>query len=128
MARRSSPYPTELELEILKILWREGEGSVRQVREQLSGFRDLAHTSVMTMMSIMKKKGYLKRTKKGKGYIYEPRVSREQTTRRMLGDMVDRVFHGSTMAAMVNMLEMGDIDEKELAELRRLINQKEKGE
>jgi len=128
MARRSSPYPTELELEILKILWREGEGSVRQVREQLSGFRDLAHTSVMTMMGIMKKKGYLKRTKKGKVYIYEPRVSREQTTRRMLGDMVDRVFHGSTMAAMVNMLEMGDIDEKELAELRRLINQKEKGE
>jgi predicted transcriptional regulator len=128
MARRSSSYPTELELEILKILWREGEGSVRQVREQLSGFRNLAHTSVMTMMSIMKEKGYLKRTKKGKEYIYEPRVSREQTTRRMLGDMVDRVFHGSTMAAMVNMLEMGDIDEKELAELRRLIDQKEKGE
>jgi len=125
MARRASQFPTELELEILKILWRQGEGSVRQVREQLSGFRDLAHTSVMTMMGIMTVKGYLKRTKKSKGYIYKPRVSKEQTARKMLGDMVDRVFHGSTMAAMVHLLEIGDIDDKELTELQRLIRQKE---
>ena len=128
MARRSTQHPTELELEILKILWREGAGSVREVREHLSGFRELAYTSVMTMMGIMTEKGYLKRAKQGKGYVYKPRVSKEETSRRMLGDMVERVYSGSPMTVMVNLLEMGDIDEKELAKLRKLIRQKEKGE
>jgi len=127
MARRSAQHPTELELEILKILWREGSGTVREVRAHLSGFRELAHTSVMTMMGIMTEKGYLKRAKQGKGYVYKPRVSKEETSRRMLGDMVERVYSGSAMAVMVNLLEMGDIDETELAKLRRLIRQKEKG-
>ena len=128
MARRPSNYPTELELEIMKIVWRDESCSVRHVREQLSGFRDLAHNSVMTMMAIMKDKGYLKRRKYPKGYIYKPNVTQEDITQGMLGDIVDRAFHGSSMAVMVHLLETGDIDEKGLAELRNLIQQKENGE
>ena len=56
MARRSSNYPTELELEILKILWKDGECTVRKARDALKGFRKLAYTSVMTMMLIMTEK------------------------------------------------------------------------
>lgn len=126
MARRSSQYPTELELEILKILWRDGESSVRHVRKELAIFRKLAHTSVMTMMTIMTEKGYLKRSKKGKRYTYKPRVTEEETSSGMLGDIVDRVFHGSTMAAVINLLETGDIDEPEMSELRKLVKQKKK--
>ncbi len=126
MARRSSRYPTELELEILKILWRDGESSVRHVRKELADFRNLAHTSVMTMMTIMTDKGYLTRSKKGNYYVYKPHVTEQETTSGMLGDIVDRVFDGSTMAAMVNLLEVGDVDEEELAELRKIIKQKER--
>lgn len=126
MAGRSSRHPTELELEILKILWREGPCSVRHVREELTGFRNLAHTSVMTMMTIMVEKGYLKRSKKGKRYIYKPRISEEDTTQGMLGDIVERLFQGSTMTAMVHLLEMSDVDEEELAELRKLMRRKGK--
>ncbi len=126
MAGRSSRHPTELELEILKILWRDGASSVRHVREELADFRNLAHTSVMTMMTIMVEKGYLKRSKKGNRYIYKPRISEEDTTQGMLGDIVERLFQGSNMTAMVQLLEMGDIDEEELAELRKLIRQKER--
>jgi len=128
MARRPSSYPTELELEIMKIVWRDGSCSVRHVREQLTDFRDLAHNSVMTMMTIMKDKGYLKRRKDGRGYIYKPKVTQEEITQGMLGDIVDRAFHGSSMTAMVHLLEAGNIDEKGLAELRNLIQQKEKGD
>ena len=129
MARRSSSYPTELELEIMKIVWRDGACTVRHVREQLSEFRDLAHNSVMTMMAIMTEKGYLKKRRKDKkSYIYTPKVTQEEITQGMLGDIVDRAFHGSSMAAMVHLLETGDIDEKGLTELRNLIQQKEKGE
>lgn len=126
MARRSSRYPTELELEILKILWRDGESSVRHVRKELAIFRKLAHTSVMTMMTIMTEKGYLKRSKKGNHYTYKPHVTEEETSSGMLGDIVDRVFHGSTMAAVISLLETGDVDESEMSELRKLVKQKKK--
>ncbi len=126
MARRTSKYPTELELEILKILWRDGEATVRQVKKQLSNFRKLAYTSVMTMMTIMTEKRYLKRRRKANYYMYKPLITEKTITSGMLGDIVDRVFDGSAMAAMVNLLETGDIDESELAELRKLIRRKGK--
>ncbi|MBW8015162.1 MAG: BlaI/MecI/CopY family transcriptional regulator [Planctomycetes bacterium] len=126
MARRTSRYPTELELEILKILWRDRQATVRQVKKQLLGFRDLAYTSVMTIMTIMTEKGYLKRSKKDNYYIYKPKITEAETTSGMLGDIVERLFDGSATAAMVNLLETGDIDKAELAKLRKLITRKGK--
>ncbi len=124
MARPVSRYPTELELEILKILWREGEGTVREVQEALIPFRQLAYTSVMTIMDIMFKKGYLRRKKVGKGYNYIPRVTEEKTTRGMLSDLVDRAFEGSARSVMLNLLETRDMNSKELSELRSLLDRK----
>ena len=126
MARRTSKYPTELELEILKILWRDEEATVRQVKKQLSSFRELAYTSVMTMMTIMTEKGYLTRNKKDNYYIYKPKITEQETTQGMLSDIVERLFDGSATAAMVNLLETGDIDKAELAKLRQLITRKGK--
>ena len=124
MARSASRHPTELELEILKILWRDGPSNVRRVRDALVDFRDLAYTSVMTMMTIMAKKGYLKRRKGEGGYVYRAAISAESTTRGMLRDLVDRAFDGSAAALMVNLLETRDIDADELRQLRELINRK----
>ena len=128
MARPSSRYPTELELEILKILWQKGPLSVREMQEALDVVRKLAYTSVMTMMNIMAKKGYLKRSKKGKSFIYTPRVKEAETTKGILGDMINRVFEGSTMAVMVNLLEADEVEADELKELRKLIDRKVKEE
>ena len=124
MARNTSKYPTELELEILKILWRDGQATVRQVRKKLIDFRKLAYTSVMTMMTIMTEKGYLKRAKEGNYYVYKPQVSEQETTQGILSDSVERLFDGSAAAAMVNLLETKDIDEDEMKQLRELIKQK----
>jgi predicted transcriptional regulator len=125
MARPTSKHPTELELEILKILWRDGPASVRQVRDALVGFRDLAYTSVMTVMTIMTKKGYLRRSKVDGGYVYRSRISEQVTTRRMLRDLVERVFGGSASAVMLNLLTTQDIDADELKRMRELIDQAE---
>ena len=126
MPRKASKHPTELELQILKLVWREGEVTVRHLRELLAAdSRDLAYTSVMTMTGIMTDKGYLRRRREGKGYIYRPAISEEDISRDMMGDLVKRVFDGSARAAMVNLLEMGQIDEEEIEDLRRLLDERE---
>ena len=124
MARQASKHPTELELEILKILWRDGPLSGRDVRDRLAETRELAYTSVMTIMGIMENKEYVKRKKTGKTFIYSPRVTEAATRKRMLRDVVDRVYEGSTMSVVVNLLESADIDPDELKQLRALIKRK----
>ena len=128
MARPASQHPTGLELEMLKVLWRDGPRPVRHVREALAAAgRDLAYTSVMTVMNIMADKGYVRRsrnTKDGGGYVYHPQVRERATTGRMLRDIVDRAFDGSAAAAMVNLLESADVSDGELKQLRELIQRK----
>jgi len=126
MARPASKHPTELELEILKILWRDGPGNVRAVRDALAPSRELAYTSVMTIMNIMTKKGSLRRAKEGASYVYRPRVTEKATGRRMLGDLMDRVFDGSAKAVMLSLLETSDMDDEEIRELRSLLKRKPK--
>ncbi len=137
MARPPSKHPTDLELEILKILWRNGPSTGRQIRDALADVRDLAYTSVMTVLNIMTRKGYLARSlldaapgetsqkpATGTVYVYRARVTERSTTRRMLRDLVDRAFDGSAASLMLNLIETSDIDEKELKQLRALINKK----
>ena len=125
MARPSSSYPTDLELEILKILWQEGPQTVEQVREQLAALdRELTHSSVITVMNIMVKKKYLRRKKLGRAFQYEPCVSDKEINRGMLGNLVERVFDGSASAMMLELLETADLDADEIKEIRRIINRK----
>lgn len=127
MPRPPSRHPTDLELEILKILWRDGPLPVRQTRQALAGVRPLAHTSVMTVMNIMIRKGYLKRLKQDGVYVYRPAVSRKTTTRGMLRDLLRRAFDGSPVALMTNLLDCQDLDDEELEAIRRLLRGKAKG-
>src|SRR5688500_2644184 len=101
MARPASPHPTELELEILKIIWRTGPATVRQVREALAPGRKLAHTSVITIMNIMTDKGYLSRTIEGNTYAYQAKVKAHAIRRRMMSDVVRRLFDGSAIAMVL---------------------------
>lgn len=127
MSRPASKHPTALELEILKVLWEKSPLPVRDVREALGPARKLAYTSVMTIMNIMVEKGTLSREKSGALFLYSPRVTREATSRRMLRDLVDRVFDGSAAAILVNLLESSDVKEDELRELREILRRKSEG-
>jgi BlaI family transcriptional regulator, penicillinase repressor len=126
MARPASTHPTELELDILKILWRRGPSTVRQVREALAPARKLAHTSVITMMNIMTDKGYLACDAEGNTHIFRAKVSAQSVRKRMLGDLVRRAFDGSAIAVMLNLLDTSNLKDDELAELRRRLEEKEK--
>ncbi len=128
MARQKSPYPTELELEILKVLWDESPLPVREVRSRLEAGADrpLAHSSVITMLNIMHRKGFLSRRKSGKAFFFSPKVKKENVTAKMMGDLLSRVFEGSPAAMVLNLLETNDLDADELGELRQLIGRKAK--
>jgi predicted transcriptional regulator len=125
MPRPPSEHPTELEHQILKILWDESPLPVRDIRRRLADRgRDLAHTSVITTLNIMVRKKYLKRAKHKNAFLFEPRLSREDVSGRMLGDLVDRVFDGSAAAVVLSLFERSEIDAGELEELRSLIRDK----
>ncbi len=128
MARSESEHPTELELEILKVLWDESPLRVREVRARLEAQADrpLAHSSVITMLNIMHRKGYLRRQKRGKAFLFSPKVEKDSVTGKMTGDLLSRAFDGSLSAMVLNLIETADLDSDELTELRKLISRKAK--
>ncbi|NLY01244.1 MAG: BlaI/MecI/CopY family transcriptional regulator [Rhodopirellula sp.] len=128
MSRSSSNYPTELELEILKVLWDASPLPAREVRARLEerSRRVLSYSSVITMLNIMVRKGYLRRKKDGKAFLFVPKVQRESVAGGIVGDLISRVFDGSASAMVLNLIENVDLDADEMAELRRLIGRKAK--
>lgn len=125
MARPASKYPTELELQILKIMWESSPLLARDVQAELANQgRELAKTSVITTLNTMVDKKYLRRRKQRNTYLFSPQISEEEVTQRVLGDVVDRVFDGSTSAVLLKLFDVKNVDDDELKELRRIINQK----
>lgn len=129
MARPASRYPTELELQVLQILWQAGESSAMSVRDALAEQcdRDLARTSVVTTLNVMADKGLVDRRPQGRAFLFSPAVSREEVSQGMLGDLLDRVFDGSAEALLLNLLDSEHVDDDEHQALRRLINRKRRG-
>lgn len=129
MVRPAAEHPTELELQILKMLWEDEPRPVRDIRDALARQgRDIAHTSVITTLNTMHAKGYVSRKKQGKAFLFSSRVAQDQVSQKILGDVVDRVFDGSKSAVMLSLFEHGEIDASELKDLRRLLNKKLKEE
>ena len=128
MARPAAEQPTELELQILKILWEKSPQLVRDIRDELAKLgRDIAHTSVITTLNTMVKKRIVIRKREGNAFLFSPRITREQVSRSVLGDIVNRVFDGSAKAVLLGVFEQNDINRGELKELRKLIDQRIKG-
>jgi BlaI family penicillinase repressor len=130
MARKKSKYPTELELEILKFLWETSPLTVREVREAMAAVgRKLAHTTLITTLNVMYEKGFVDRAAadEGRGYAFSPKLSRDQVSHGMVGDLVTRVFEGSASALMLSLLENDQLDAKSHVELRKAIENYRKG-
>jgi len=127
MGQQKRVFPAELELKILKILWREGPLRVREVRRHLADEgRELAHTTVVTTLNKMVAKGFAESTQELNAYIFEACVSEEDVSQGMLSDFVDRVFDGSAVSLLLNLVESEDIEDEEFVRLRKLINKQAK--
>jgi predicted transcriptional regulator len=112
---------TEVELELMSILWRLGEGSVNDVIEQLPKDRDLAYTSVSTILRILEQKNILKTRKEGRGHIYVPQLKKNEFESKTVKQVVERVFEGAPVALVRQLLETVKLNEADLQELKALV-------
>ncbi len=114
---------TEVELELMTILWKIKEGGVADVINQLPKNRALAYTSVSTVLRILEQKGALKARKEGRGHIYTPSLSKSDYEAKTLRHVVDKVFEGTPVALVRQLLGSVKIDQKEISELKALLEQ-----
>lgn len=122
MARaKAGQQLTPLELEIMNVLWRLGDANVQAVQQALP--RELAYTTVQTVLNILHGKGKVKRTKHDRAYFYTPVVSKSQVARHALSDMVERLFGGSAESLVMSLLEARQLTPKKLDSLRRLVRE-----
>src|SRR6266699_5869986 len=123
MPRPKSENLTPLELEIMHVLWAEGPANVQIVQQHLP--RELAYTTVQTMLNILHRKGKVKRALKDRAYVYKPAVTRRQFVSRHLGDLVDRLFGGSAESLVISLVEAKHLKPQTLARLNKLLKEQE---
>jgi BlaI family transcriptional regulator, penicillinase repressor len=124
MPRRKSEHMTPLELEIMQVLWETGPATVQTVQRGLK--RELAYTTVQTMLTVLHRKDKVKRVLKDKAYVYKPAVSRTKFTGHAVREFIDRMFGGSAEGLVMNLVQEKHLTPEKLAELHKLIEQEER--
>ena len=109
----------------MKVIWDRDRATVRDVYEALRERRQIAYTTVMTMMNILEQKGFLKKSAgEDRAFVYEPAKSRQSVMREMVSEFIDRVFAGSANPLMVHLIEDEHLSKKDIDELRKLVRKR----
>jgi len=117
---------TPLELEIMSVLWETGPANVQAVQAHIQG-RDLAYTTVQTMLNVLHRKGKVKRRLKDRAYVYRPVLSRQKAVTQAVGEMLDRFFGGSADSLVLNLVETRHLTPEKLAHIQKLIERRPEG-
>jgi len=107
----------------MKLVWLRESATVRDIYEALLDKRKIAYTTVMTMMKILETKGYLKKRRQDRAFIYRPAHPKSQVISSMLREFIDRVFNGSAEPLLVHLVQSRQIRKKELQEITRMIEE-----
>jgi predicted transcriptional regulator len=123
----SRPRPTDAELEILTVLWSRGPSTVREIHDVIGKRKPAQYTTVLKLLQIMAEKGLARRDEKERAHVYEAAYSQELTQKQLAGDILQRAFGGSATRLMQGALSARKASKSELAELRKLLDDYEKG-
>ena len=121
MARKKSPNLTEGELRLMDVMWRKRQATVGDVVASLPDNPPLAYSTVLTTMRILETKGYLRHTKKGRAFVYEPLVAQHEASTKALRHLVSRFFGGSRELLVLNLLKEETIGRAELRRIKKMI-------
>ncbi len=112
----------------MEVLWKKGRATVGDVVTALPADPPLAYSTVLTTLRILESKGYLRHTKEGRAFVYEPIIVQEEASRKALGYLVNRFFGGSCEQLVVNLLKEETISRAELRRIKKMIAESEQGE
>ncbi|MGD9157335.1 MAG: BlaI/MecI/CopY family transcriptional regulator [Desulfobacteraceae bacterium] len=112
-----------LEMQIMNVVWEKGKATVHEVKEALGKGRKPAYSTILTMMRKIEAKGYLEHDVDDRTYVYRPTISQDTARRSILGDIMDRLFAGSPTLLLNSLVEQNQVNDKELAQLKKLINE-----
>ena len=122
MKRKSLTHLGETEMEVLHHVWDLGEATVSDVRERILEDRDVAYTTIMTVMKKLAEKGYLDYRKEGRSYVYQPAQEPNEVQHSLLQRLMEKVFQGSPSALVQTLVRREDLSDNERAEIRALID------
>ncbi len=118
--------PTDRELEALKVLWDQGEATVREICDAMNADpnakNSLAYTTVLSLLQVMEQKNLVAHRRQGKAYVYLPQVEQEKTLRDLAGGFLERVFDGSLDEYLVHALGTRKVSQQELQQLEEMLN------
>ena len=123
-----STQPTEVELQILNVLWEQGASTVRQVHDALQLEKETNYATTVKMLVVMFEKGLVTRDQSVRPQLYKPAVTRKSTQKRVLKNVVEKMFAGSSSSLVLQALSTGKTNEDELAQIRELVENLQKRE
>jgi BlaI family transcriptional regulator, penicillinase repressor len=123
--RTPTPTLTPQELAIMKVVWTLESATVRDIYEKLRARRDIAYTTVLTMMKILEQKGYVRKTKADRAFVYRPVQARQQVLGGMVREFIDRVFDGASRPMLLHLVKQTKLSDKERKALLRAIEEVE---
>ena len=126
MAKSRAAQPTDVELQILKVLWELGPSPVREIHARMNVDKGTNYSTTVKMLSIMLDKKLVKRDENASPHIYRPALTRETAGKRMLSDLVEKVYDGAAMSLVLQALASTPATKDEIDEVRRLLDQMER--
>ena len=127
MARRPSSNPTEVELQILRVLWERGPSSVREVHLALEDDRDTGYSTTLKMMQVMTEKGLLLKDDSRRPQVYRPAITQEQAQTQFVDDMIQRVFGGAADKLILRAVSSRRLSRDDIEQIRNLLRKLEGG-
>ena len=121
MARKESQTLTDAELRLMQIVWEQGPSTVQAVVDALPEDTPLAYSTVLTMLRILEKKGYLEHQKEGRAFVYHPVVGRTEARKGALKHLMQRFFDNSPQLLLLNLMDDEGLDEADLKKLKQII-------
>ena len=125
MARPVSTNPTAVELQILRILWELGPGTARRIHERLHSDKGTNYSTTVKMLGVMLEKGLVKRDESASPLVYRAAMTQERAQKRMLTDLLQSVYEGSSKSLVMHALSAGRASREEIEEIRRMLDQLE---
>jgi len=113
--------PSDLEMQILSVLWDRGASTAREVLRAMPDGKERAYTSILSVMQVMEKKGLLKHTNRGVAHVYSPAVSKRRIIQPFMRKVLNEVFGGRPSAMMQALLSEAAVSDSELAEIQQLL-------